>query len=110
MYLTLDDVMEAMKAKDAVSVAEKVREAEEKADRELKLVQRRVARVAAGRKWGVKSVEPASTSFPTLQRTATTYTAKYRAAMSSTLSNQALRKVPSDEMEVADSLLSLSRR
>lgn len=40
----------------------------------------------------------------------TTSTAKYGATMSSTLSNQAFWKDPRGEIEVADSLLSLSRR
>ena len=48
--------------------------------------------------------------FPTLQRAVTISTAKYEAAMSSKLSKQAFGKDPSGEIELADSLLSLSRR
>lgn len=59
MYLTLDEVVEVRKAKDAAVVAEKVFKAQEKADCERKQSQTWVEKEAAGRKLGPKSVEPA---------------------------------------------------
>ena len=76
IYLTLDDVIQIRKAKDASGAAAKVGKAEEKADRDRKREQRRVAKAAGGSKMGEKAVDPRFPSLRPLEHAVVASTAK----------------------------------
>ena len=107
--LTLDDVIQIRNAKDAGGAAARVQKAEEKADRDRKRAQRRVAKAAGGSKMGEKAVEPRFPSLRRLEHAVVASTTNCEAAMTSTPSTQAVRKDPSSANDVADSLLLFSR-